>query len=158
MLTPGDGQVTLAWIVTTGHWSPALEFTSEVYRDGALIELDRFVDDEVSNGESYEYQVVVIVEGGEAARSQRRHVPAYGCNVYLNHSSQPRDRVRLSLEARVQDGPLHRYDLKGRKPLLRQRGERGDQAAAPMGPRSPSASSRRSSAIRICPPETCCMI
>ena len=71
MLTPGDGQVTLAWSVTTGHWTPALEFTSEVYRDGALIELDRFVDDEVSNGESYEYQVVAIVEGGEAARSPR---------------------------------------------------------------------------------------
>ena len=71
MLTPGDGQVTLGWIVTTGHWTPALEFTTDVYRDGALIELDRFVDDEVSNGESYEYQVVAIVEGGEVARSPR---------------------------------------------------------------------------------------
>ena len=71
MLTPGDGQVTLGWIVTTGHWTPALEFTTDVYRDGALIEFDRFVDDEVSNGESYEYQVVAVVEGGEAARSPR---------------------------------------------------------------------------------------
>ena len=72
-LAPGDGQVTLTWTaVTAGHWGPALSVAYTLYRDGSEVMeagSSSYVDMDVTDGETYQYQVVAMVDGGEASRS-----------------------------------------------------------------------------------------
>ena len=68
-----NGQVTLTWTApTTSHWSPPPAITYAVYRDGAEVQANAtspYTDTGVTSGESYQYQVAAVVNGGEASRS-----------------------------------------------------------------------------------------
>ena len=71
-----NGQVMLTWTApATSHWTPPPAITYAVYREGAEVTDDdpstplTLTDAGVTTGESYEYQVVAIVNGGEASRS-----------------------------------------------------------------------------------------
>ena len=77
-VTPGEDSVELSWTaVDTSHWSPVPTVTYTLYRgDGDTVEaivrdLEGLIhtDDDVTSGETYSYQVVAVVAGGEAARS-----------------------------------------------------------------------------------------
>ena len=79
-VTPGPGtQVTLSWTaVDVSHWSPAPTVTYTVYRhDGTTLEILSedittlgYADTDITVDDTYTYQVVAEVEGGEAARSE----------------------------------------------------------------------------------------
>ena len=77
-VTPGEDSVELSWTaVDTSHWSPVPTVTYTLYRgDGDTVEaivrdLEGLIhtDDDVTSGETYSYQVVAVVAGGEAAHS-----------------------------------------------------------------------------------------
>ena len=77
-VTPGEDSVELSWTaVNTSHWSPVPTVTYTLYRgDGDTVEaivrdLEGLVhtDGDVTSGETYSYQVVAVVAGGEAAHS-----------------------------------------------------------------------------------------
>ncbi len=71
-LAPGDGQVTLTLTVDASYWTTPPVITYAIYRDGELIASDTaspYDDSGLTNGESYEYQVAAVVNGGEASRS-----------------------------------------------------------------------------------------
>ncbi len=77
-VTPGEDSVELSWTaVNTSHWSPVPTVTYTLYRgDGDTVEaivrdLEGLVhtDGDVTSGETYSYQVVAVVAGGEAAYS-----------------------------------------------------------------------------------------
>ena len=77
-VTLGEDSVELSWTaVDTSHWSPVPTVTYTLYRgDGDAVEaivrdLEGLIhtDDDVTSGETYSYQVVAVVAGGEAAHS-----------------------------------------------------------------------------------------
>ena len=74
-IATADGQASLSWTAVTGdHWTPLAELTYAVYRDGASIATGvvahSYVDTTPADGtESTVYQVVAVVDGGEASRS-----------------------------------------------------------------------------------------
>ena len=72
-------QVNLSWTaVDVSHWSPAPTVTYTVYRhDGTTLEMLSedistlgYADTDIATDDTYSYQVVAEVEGGEAARSE----------------------------------------------------------------------------------------
>ena len=83
-LTPDTstvGQVALNWtVVATSHWSPAPTVTYTVTRgDSPLAEGlsgTTYTDTDVTSGSEYHYQVIALVDGGEATRSARLAVTA----------------------------------------------------------------------------------
>ena len=77
-VTPGEDSVELSWTpVDTSHWRLVPTVTYTLYRgDGDTVEaivrdLEGLIhtDDDVTSGETYSYQVVAVVAGGEAAHS-----------------------------------------------------------------------------------------
>ena len=77
-VTPGEDSVELSWTaVDTSHWSPVPTVTYTLYRGDAdtveaiVRDLEGLIhtDDDVTSGETYSYQVVAVVAGGEAAHS-----------------------------------------------------------------------------------------
>jgi len=72
-------QVNLSWTaVDVSHWNPAPTVTYTVYRlAGTTLEILSegittlsYADTDITTGDTYSYQVVAEVEGGEAARSE----------------------------------------------------------------------------------------
>ena len=72
-------QVNLRWpAVDVSHWDPAPTVTYTVYRqDGTTLEILSegittlgYTDTDITVDDTYSYQVVAVVEGGEAARSE----------------------------------------------------------------------------------------
>ena len=85
MATADAGTVALAWTaVKDGYWDPRPEISYAVWRDhGTTREIVaedlsalEYTDAEVVTGETYRYQVIALVEGGEAARSAWAEVEA----------------------------------------------------------------------------------
>ena len=74
-IVTAGGQASLSWTAVTGdHWTPPLDLTYAVYRDDAVIATgvaaDSYTDTPPGEGaESTVYQVVAMVDGGEASRS-----------------------------------------------------------------------------------------
>ena len=74
-LTPDDGLVVITYTaVTVSHWDPSPpDVLYVVYRDGAVSQSAEtegtVIDMEVTNGQSYAYQVAAVIDGGEASRS-----------------------------------------------------------------------------------------
>ena len=75
---PGEDSVELSWTpVDTSYWSPIPTVTYTLYRGhGDAVEtivrdLEGLIhiDDDVTSGETYSYQVVAVVAGGEAVHS-----------------------------------------------------------------------------------------
>ncbi len=85
-VTTSDGQASLSWTAVAGdHWTPPPEVTYAVYRDDAVvatgIAATSYTDTpSAGGGESTAYQVVALVDGGEASRSNlvtvRNRTPA----------------------------------------------------------------------------------
>ena len=85
-VTTSAGQASLSWTaVAIDHWTPPPEVTYAVYRGNAVVATDvaatSYTDTPpASGGESTSYQVVAVVDGGEASRSNlvtvRNRAPA----------------------------------------------------------------------------------
>ena len=77
------GQVDLSWTaVATNHWSPAPTVIYTVTRDDTPLDdaedlsTTTYTDTDVTSGSECHYQVVALVDGGEATRSARLAVTA----------------------------------------------------------------------------------
>ena len=77
-VTPGEDSVELSWTpVDTSYWSPIPTVTYTLYRghgdavEAIVRDLEGLIhiDDDVTSGETYSYQVVAVVAGGEAVHS-----------------------------------------------------------------------------------------
>ena len=82
----GQSQVELEWteVPLSSDWTPAPTVTYTLTRDdGSTIEAENltareYTDTDVAGGETYIYQVAVVVDGGEAARSATVSVTVVG--------------------------------------------------------------------------------
>ena len=74
------GQIALSWTAVTDYWGAAAPITYTVLRDDTALAEDRspttYTDTTVTSGRAYTYQVIALVDGGEATRSARLAVTA----------------------------------------------------------------------------------
>ena len=119
-LTPDTstvGQIALSWTaVVATHWSPAPTVTYTVMRgDMPLAEnlsTTTYTDTDVTSESEYHYQVIALVDGGEATRSARLAATATA-NQKPTFDDGP--STMRSVDENTPSGTVHRYPRGGHR-------------------------------------------
>ena len=89
-----DGKAELVWsMIDTSHWDPAPPVRYAVFRDGDLLATDLAESTYTDDSPGVDYQVAVLINGGEASRSGISVVVA---RCFAGTTWRPGERCRIA--------------------------------------------------------------